>query len=193
MDNYDFNYVKRIGSDFLENDVDFLENVDSMVEWAEPFKTIVRLPSGTKGKFGRNLVAQCFTDTGLTVSREKRNLIVVNGLRVAIKTAFEGQNGTWIFEQIREPHDYDFLCWIGITPNDVKFFVFSSKEVKSMMNDKILTYRDGRDDWWCHINVDVMPTRYLGDGKIETAIEIFSKCSTGDYISHWGQTKVKEQ
>ena len=193
MENFDFNYIENFSYDFLENEVDWLDNENTSVEWTEPFDTIVKLPSGTKGKYGRNLVGQCLSEGGLTVSREQRNLLVVNGFRVAIKTAFEGQNGTWIFEQIRKPHDYDYLCWVGITPSDVKFFIFYKKEVEAMMEDKTLTFRDGRDDWWYHQKVDTMPKGYLGDGTIETAIDLFSKCSKGNNISQWGRINVKEQ
>ena len=186
MANFDFTWVKNAGYDFLK-DVD-----DPSVEWSIPFDTIVNLPSGTKGRFGRFLVNKCFTDAGLTVSRrplEDRGEYdwVINDFRVGVKTSFEGQNGVWFFQQIRYPENYDYLCCIGISPDKVKCFILHSREIEELIKTEELMRQHSGNEWWCYIDVGVNPGWYLGDATLDMAIEIFSKCSTGNYMSHWGQ------
>lgn len=62
--NYDFVWVTDFCTYFLDHDVE-----PSDVEWNEPFIELVKYPSGTKGRFGRNIIKQLFTEAGLEVKR----------------------------------------------------------------------------------------------------------------------------
>ena len=183
---YDFNWAKDTCASFLDNDVE-----PSEVEWEMPFSELVKYPSGTKGRFGRNLIAQCFTDAKLNVSRrptEDRGKYewVINDLRVAIKTSFEGKNGVWFFQQIRESHNYDFLFWLGISPHDLKCFVIHSSEINDLICSEDLTEQHGKNRFWCIIDVNDKPDWYLGDATLNTAIDIISKFSEESHESHRG-------
>ena len=64
---YDFIWIK-------DASLDFLKTVDNTnVEWFPPFDTIVKLPSGTKGRYGRYIINQSATEAGLTVSTRPPN------------------------------------------------------------------------------------------------------------------------
>ena len=44
----------------------------------------------------------------------------------------------------------------------------------------------------CNVNVGVNPDWYFGEGTLNEAIDIFVKCSTGSYMSEWGQIVALE-
>lgn len=189
---YDFTWVKDACAYFLENDVE-----PSEVEWEMPFSELVTYPSGTKGRFGRNLVERCFTDAGLMVSRRPaedkgKYEWLVNKFKIAIKTSFEGKNGVWFFQQIREPDNYDFLIWIGISPHELKCFVLHSNEIDELIKDKDLTEQHAHNRFWCIIDVNSIPYWYAGDATLNTAIDIITKCYEGNYKAHRGQIRYIE-
>lgn len=187
MANFDFNAVKEAGWDFLKG----IDRPASM--WAMPFDTIVRLPSGTKGRFGEFLIEQCCSEAGLTVSpcpSSDRGAYdrLIDEFRVEVKTSFEGSDGSWIFQQIRYPDNYDYLCCLGISPEDVKCFVLQSREIEHLIKSQEFSHQHaGKRTWWCNVSVGVNPNWYLGEGTLNEAIEIFVKSSTGSYMSEWGQ------
>ena len=155
------------------------------------------MPSGTKGRYGRYIINQSATEAGFTVStppqtdKGKYNLII-NGLRVSIRTSFEGQGGEWFFQQIRDPGNYDYVCWIGMSPNDLTCFVLRSNEVEELIKTEEIVQQHSRDRLWCIIDVGRIPDWYLGDATLDTAIETFSKCSTEKYKSHRGKIQPLE-
>ena len=192
MTNFDFNSVKDAGWDFLKG----LDRSASI--WAILFDTIVGLPSGTKGIFGEFLIERCCSEAGLDVSpcpaidRGSYDRLI-DDFRVEVKTSFEGSDGNWIFQQIRYPDNYDYLCCLGISPDDVKCFVLHSREIEYLIETGDFSHQHaGKRTWWYNVSVGVNPDWYLGEGTLNEAIEIFVKCSTGGYMSHWGQIQELE-
>ncbi len=187
MANFDFNSVKEAGWDFLKT----IDRPASI--WTMPFDTIVRLPSGTKGRFGEFLIGQCCSEAGLDVSScppiDKGNYDrLIDDFRVEVKTSFEGSDGSWIFQQIRYPDNYDYLCCLGISPDEVKCFVLHSQEIEHLIKTEDFSHQHaGKRTWWYNVSVSVNPDWYLGTGTLNEAIEIFVKCSKDGYMSHWGQ------
>lgn len=184
---YDFVWVTDFCTCFLDHDVE-----PSDVEWNEPFIELVKYPSGTKGRFGRNIIKQLFTEAGLEVKRRPtkdkgKYEWLIKDTRIAIKTSFEGKNGVWFFQQIREPDNYDFLFWIGISPHDLKCFVIHSSEINELIHSKDLTEQHGRNRFWCIIEVNSKPDWYQGDAKLDTAVNIISKHTDGTHKAYRGQ------
>lgn len=187
MANFDFSSVRNAGWDFLKN----IDRPASI--WAMPFDTIVALPSGTKGRFGEFLVEQCCSEAGLIVSPcppDDRGLYdrLIDDFRVEVKTSFEGKDGNWIFQQIRYPDNYDYLCCLGISPDDVKCFVLHGLEIEQLIKIGEFSHQHaGKQTWWCNVSVGVNPDWYFGEGTLNEAVDIFLKCSTGHYMSEWGR------
>ncbi len=187
MANFDFNSVKAAGWDFLKG----IDRAASI--WAMPFDTITSLPSGTKGRFGEFLIERCCSEAGLAVSpcptidRGAYDRLI-NDFRVEVKTSFEGSDGSWIFQQIRYPDNYDYLCCLGISPDDVKCFALHSREVEHLIKTGEFSHQHaGRRTWWCNVSVGADPDWYMGDGTLDEVVDIFLKCATGNYMSEWGR------
>ena len=99
-----------------------------------------------------------------------------------------GSDGNWIFQQIRYPENYDYLCCLGISPDDVKCFVLHSLEIEHLIDTGDFSHQHaGKQTWWYNVSVGVKPDWYFGEGTLNEAIEIFVKCSKGGCMPHWGQ------
>jgi hypothetical protein len=91
-------------------------------DWdGSPFKWMLSVPSATRGKIGRDLVATWAAEAGFVVGIEYRNnqpYLIVNGARVVVKTSTLWRSGVYRFQQIKD-RDYDFCLCLGISPNQV--------------------------------------------------------------------------
>ena len=91
-----------------------------------PFEWVLKLPPGTKGKLGKQLVFQWCALKGLAVDRspDSEADMLVNGHRVEIKFSTLWKVGIYTFQQIRE-QNYEYSVCLGISPFDAHCWVIS--------------------------------------------------------------------
>jgi hypothetical protein len=129
--------------------VDYPERLD----WnASPFAWILTLPSATRGKVGRDLVAAWAYAAGFDVQRvsEDRQLyVVINGHKVQVKLSTLWKTGIYRFQQIRD-RDYDYCLLIGLSPHDVHAWLVP----KSALDEYVIghlgqhTGADSNETYW---------------------------------------------
>ena len=179
MANHDFENIQTYAWDFLRNNVN-----SGAPKWQMPLNFIEGLSLVSKGNFGKFLVNQFCISAGLNVEPSPQNVRVydwkINDHRVAVKFSFEGKDETWTFNQIRYPHNYEYLCCLGILPTskgqvDGKCFLFSKQEIDAMINQDIFTFQHpGKQTWKWMISSKVVPDYYPGDATIDELVHILS-------------------
>ena len=175
--------IVGLGWDFLKE-----QSATGSKSWPRPLSFIAELPNVHKGDFGKFLVAKFCESSGLEViscPRKNRSRYdwEVNGQRVSVRFAFEGEKGLWTFNQIRYPHPntYDYLCCLGIypTPNnniDCKCFVFSKQEIDNWIEREIFPFQHpGKETWSWTIPSKVKPDHYSGNATIDELVDRLSK------------------
>jgi hypothetical protein len=100
-----------------------------------PFEWILRLPSGTKGKLGKQLVFQWCALKGLAVGPgpDSDADMLINGHRVEIKFSTLWKSGIYKFQQIRN-QNYEYSVCLGISPFDAHCWVIS----KSILRQHVI-------------------------------------------------------
>ena len=180
MANYDFENIQNYAWDFLKDNA----NSTTPTKWQMPLNFIEGLPLVHRGNFGKFVVKQSCTSTGLIVEPPPPNVKVydwkINNYRVTIKFAFESKDGKWTFNQIRYPHNYEYLCCLGIFPTsnggvDGKCFLFSKQDIDDMFNQGIFAFQHpGKQTWMWSIPSKVVPDYYPGDATIDELVHILS-------------------
>ena len=178
--------MKKTNLDNLEYYAwDFLkENVEGKIQkWKMPFNIIEELPLVGKGNFGKFLIGKLCNSAGLNTIPSSQNVKVydweINGHRVAVKFAFESQDLTWTFNQIRRPHNYKYLCCLGIYPTskgtvEGKCFLFNESEIEDMINEDIFTEQHGKQRWRWTISSKSVPNYYPGEASMEELVHVLS-------------------
>lgn len=95
-------------------------------DWSmSPFRWLLSLPPGTKGKVGRILVEEWAKEAGLEsypVTEDNQHYLMINGFRVQVKTSRLWKTGIYKFQQIRD-RDYDFCLFLGVSPHDLHMWL----------------------------------------------------------------------
>lgn len=105
--------------------------IDTSAWVGSPFRWILGLPSGSKGRVGKRLVYQWCAAKGLSVdsSPDSEADMLVNGHRVEIKFSTLWKDGIYKFQQIRD-QNYEYAICLGISPFQAHCWVLSKKILK---------------------------------------------------------------
>jgi len=93
-----------------------------------PFKWVLRLPAGSKGKLGKHLIYQWCALKGLSVGKspDSEADMTVNGHRAELKFSTLWDSGIYKFQQLRN-QDYEYAICLGISPHEAHCWVISKK------------------------------------------------------------------
>jgi hypothetical protein len=124
----------------------------SYVAWeGSPFEWVLKLPPGSRGKLGKQLVFQWCALKGLSVDRspDSEADMLINGHRVEIKFSTLWAAGMYTFQQIRD-QNYEYCVCLGISPFEAHCWVVS----KSILKQHVIghmgqhTGAEGKDTAW---------------------------------------------
>ena len=151
----------------------------SKEQWrGSPFEWLVGLPSRTVGAIGEALVENWLRLEGFEVGRSGNSNFdrwcslpgAVRRLRLEIKFSTLWNNGVYVFQQIRM-QDYDFLFFLGISPNCAHAWAVPKSVAWSNCEPQHGGQR-GRDTRWCHVRPDSPPGWLIPyGGDLEKAVE----------------------
>lgn len=93
-----------------------------------PFEWVIKLPPGSKGKLGKQLVYQWCALKGLAVDRcpDSEADMLINGHRVEVKFSTLWKSGIYRFQQIRD-QNYEYSVCLGVSPFEAHCWVVSKK------------------------------------------------------------------
>ncbi len=137
-----------------------------------PFRWILNLPPGRKGKLAHNLIKYWLSirDGMLDLNRGNGNFLLINNHRFIIKFSTLWVNGVYKFQQIRSS-GYDYIICLGISPFDVHCWIF---EKDFALTHAIPQHRGSKvADYWMEINSNYPPEWAIGKGgTLENAYRI---------------------
>jgi hypothetical protein len=146
-----------------------------------PFEWVLKLPPGSKGKLGKQLVFQWCALKGLAVDRspDSEADMLINGHRVEIKFSTLWKAGIYKFQQIRE-QDYEYSVCLGISPFEAHCWVVS----KSILRQNVIghlgqhTGLSGQDTAWFPVSPNKPPV-WLGPcgGTLDQAFIVLKNLS----------------
>jgi len=146
----DFNLLAT-AANYIKNDIE-----KDRKEWEDsPFYWILRLPAGSKGKLGSNLIKQWCALKGLTIgtSPDSEADLLINNHRVEVKFSSLWETGIYRFQQIRD-QNYEFIICLGISPHDAHCWVID----KATLREKVIghmgqhTGRASKETSWLTVN-----------------------------------------
>lgn len=148
------------------------EGVDD--PWSSsPFGWIRHLPPATKGSIGVQLVAGWCAAKGFDVvnAGDSEADKVIAGLRVEVKFSLRWENGTYLFQQIRDQR-FDYGICLGVSPLEAYVWVIP-KSVLLQRATPQHTGRGGRDTFWIRVNShDPQPWLAEFGGPLSKAFEV---------------------
>lgn len=146
-----------------------------------PFKWILNLPAGSKGKLGKHLIYSWCGLKGLPVDKspDSQADMLINHHRVEIKLSTLWEGGTYRFQQIRD-QNYEYAVCLGISPNEAHCWVIS----KDVLRENVIghqaqhTGRAGTETFWFPVDPHNPPDwlRPCG-GTLEEAFTVLAKLS----------------
>ena len=137
-------------------------------EWEDsPFRWVIGLPAGTKGKLGALLIRQWCILKGLTIDRspDSEADLLVNGHRVEVKFSTLWQEGIYKFQQIRD-QNYEVIICLGISPHDAHCWVID----KAKLREKVIGHMG----------------QHTGKGSKETSWLTVDPTSPPDWLTEFG-------
>lgn len=166
----------------LAHAASFIRNefIDSEDKWEDsPFKWIVKLPSASKGKIGKRLVAQwcALKDFTINKSPDSEADILINGHRFEIKFSTLWKSGIYAFQQIRD-QNYEYCICLGISPFDAHCWIISKKTLLENVIGHMGQHTgvDASETSWLRINPSNLPDWLkLCGGTLNSAFEILAK------------------
>ena len=117
----DFNLLAT-AANYIKNDL-----VRDYRAWeGSPFEWVLKLPPGSKGKLGKQLVYQWCALKGLSVDRspDSEADMLINGHRVEVKFSTLWKAGIYKFQQVRD-QNYEYSVCLGISPLEAHCWVIS--------------------------------------------------------------------
>jgi hypothetical protein len=147
-----------------------------------PFEWVLRLPPGTKGKLGKQLVLQwcALKELAVDKSPDSDADMLINGHRVEVKFSTLWEKGFYKFQQIRD-QDYEYSICLGISPFDAHCWVISKKILKIYVIRHLgqHTGSSGQETAWFPVN-PLNPPDWLSScgGTLEKAFSVLKPLSS---------------
>lgn len=114
----------------------FLEVVGSKAidaKWSgKPHQIFKSLPNSNKGDVGEEFIRRYAEELGFTVVKTQRLGdwdLTIQGKKFEIKLATEDVSGAFQFNHIRYDSKYHYLLCLGITPDDLRFGIWTKADV----------------------------------------------------------------
>jgi hypothetical protein len=174
------------------SDFDLLANAANFIKedlkkenaaWeGSPFEWVLRLPPGSKGKLGKQLVLQwcALKELAVDKSPDSDADMLINGHRVEVKFSTLWEKGYYKFQQIRD-QDYEYSICLGISPFDVHCWVISKIILKTHVIRHLgqHTGSKGQETAWFPVN-PMNPPEWLTScgGTLEKAFSVLKPLST---------------
>jgi hypothetical protein len=136
-------------------------------EWVgSPFAWIKILPSGTKGKIGKELVSAWCRANDLEVDRSPHSDadLIVAGRRMEIKMSTLWKAGIYKFQQFRD-QDYEYGICLGISPFNVSCWILPKSVI-----------------------LETLPVQHGGQRGSDTKWLSFRAASPPEWLSPYGGT-----
>ena len=155
---------------------------DYAIWQGSPFEWIVRLPAGSKGKLGKQLVYQWSALKGLSVDKSPDSDadMLINGHRVEIKLSTLWKSGIYKFQQIRD-QNYEYAVCLGISPFEAHCWVISKKILKQYVIGHMPqhTGASGTETFWITVNDPSNPPDWLKQcgGTLNQAFDVLKTLS----------------
>ncbi len=164
------NYIKN---DFQEDDS----------AWqGSPFEWVLKLPPGSKGKLGKQLVFQWCALKNLAVDRspDSEADMLINGHRVEVKFSTLWKTGIYKFQQLRD-QNYEYSVCLGISPHDAHCWVVSKAVLKQYVIGHMgqHTGSGGQETAWFPVKPNKPPVWLVPyGGTLDQAFLVLKSLST---------------
>lgn len=152
------------------------------INWKDsPFEWVLRLPAGTKGKLGKQLVIQWCALKGLAVDKspDSESDMLINRHRVEVKFSTLWEKGFYKFQQIRD-QNYEYSICLGISPFTAHCWVVSKKILKENVIGHLgqHTGSHGQETAWFSVNPE-NPPEWLNSygGTLDKAYSVLKSLS----------------
>lgn len=131
-------------------------------QWVgSPFEWIKHRPSRSIGAIGEKIVSAWLAMHDFSISRSPDSEAdrIVEGYRIEIKFSTLWNNGTYLFEQIRD-QNYDIAVFLGISPNDAHCWVVPKADLMRLwkVERRISSQHGGHagsDTAWARLSPDM--------------------------------------
>jgi hypothetical protein len=155
MSESDFDLLAS-AANFIKKDLE-----KEYINWkGSPFEWVLRLPAGTKGKLGKQLVTQWCALKGLAVDKspDSESDMLINEHRVEVKFSTLWEKGFYKFQQIRD-QNYEYSICLGISPFTAHCWVVSKKILKENVIGHLgqHTGSQGQETAWFSVNPENPP------------------------------------
>jgi hypothetical protein len=146
-----------------------------------PFEWVLKLPAGSRGKLGKQLVFQWCALKGLAVDKspDSEADMLINGHRVEVKFSTLWTARFYRFQQVRD-QNYEYAVCLGISPFEAHCWVVSKnillKYVIGHMGQH--TGARGRETAWIKVN-PILPPAWLAGlgGNLSQAFQVLRSLS----------------
>lgn len=145
------------------------------------FEWVLKLPAGSKGKLGKQLVYQWCALKGLSVDRcsDSEADMLVNNHRVEVKFSTLWKSGIYKFQQIRD-QNYEYSVLLGISPFEAHCWVLSKAILKRYVIGHMgqHTGTEGKETAWITVNPQ-NPPEWLAPygGSLDKAYSVLKSLS----------------
>lgn len=174
MDNITDFQLLATAANYIKNDL-----VNENSDWNKsPFKWVLTIPAGSKGKLGKHLIFQWCALKGLPVDRNTNSEadMQINHHKVEVKFSTLWKSGIYKFQQIRD-QDYEFCVFLGISPTEAHCWVVK----KSLLIRYVIghlgqhTGASGTDTAWISIDPNNPPDWIIPcGGNLESAFRVIN-------------------
>lgn len=105
----------------------------SIPKWVgAPLGSFRNVEGTNKGAIGEVFIRRYLEQHGITVGNGSRLAptdMTIKGWKFEVKTASEGVSGSFQFNHVRLDREYDYLLCLGISPESIRFNVWSREAV----------------------------------------------------------------
>ncbi|MBI3240911.1 MAG: hypothetical protein HYZ49_01265 [Chloroflexi bacterium] len=146
-----------------------------------PFAWVRKLPSASRGKMGKRMVAAWCAAKGLMIdsSNNSEADLLLNGHRVEIKFSTLWKSGIYKFQQIRE-QDYEYAVCLGVSPFQAHCWVVS----KALLRKQVIGHKpqhkgvEGTDTFWFSVDPNKPPEWIANSGgTLDQAFQVLKSLS----------------
>jgi hypothetical protein len=146
-----------------------------------PFEWVLRLPAGTKGKLGKQLVFQwcALKELAVDKSPDSDADLLINGHRVEVKFSTLWETGVYRFQQIRD-QNYEYSICLGISPSAAHCWVISKVVLKNYVigHSGQHTGSGGKETAWFFVDPQNPPEWLIPyGGTLEKAFSVLKALS----------------